>query len=114
MQVVDAQAGQCRHQVLDGGNAHVALLQHRRHARVAHADGRGRQVHDLGQVDAVEDNAGIRLGRTQGEFDPATRMDAHAYRAYEILNTALSEHDDSIILAKAGNLPIDTGITGLL
>ena len=73
MQVVDAQAGQCRHQVLDGGNAHVALLQHRRHARVAHADGRGRcRSTTWGQVDAVEDNAGIRLGRTQGEFDPAT------------------------------------------
>ncbi|MNJ67630.1 hypothetical protein D3C77_638190 [compost metagenome] len=81
MQVVDTQAGQCRHQVLHRGNADVALLQDRRHARIAHAGGLRRQVHDFRQVHSVENNARIGLCRSQSEFYPPSGVDADACRA---------------------------------
>ncbi|MNW10571.1 hypothetical protein D3C71_2078160 [compost metagenome] len=70
MQVVDPQAGQGRHQMFHRGHADIALLQHGSHARIAHARSLRWQVHDLRQVDAVKDNTGIGLSRTQGELHP--------------------------------------------
>ena len=100
MQVVDAQAGQRRHEMLHRGNADIALLQHRRHARVAHAGGLRGQVHDLGQVDAVKHDPGVGLCRAQGELYPPSGVDADACRADEILNAALSEHDNKGYLSQ--------------
>ncbi|MNT91734.1 hypothetical protein D3C72_2328830 [compost metagenome] len=70
MQVVDSQAGQRRHEMFHGRHADIALLQHGRHAGVAHAHGLGRQVDDLRQVYAVKDDARVRLCRAQGELHP--------------------------------------------
>ena len=99
MQVVDAQAGQRRHEMLHRGNADIALLQHRRHARVARRR-LARQVHDLGQVDAVKHDPGVGLCRAQGELYPPSGVDADASRADEILNAALSEHDNKGYLSQ--------------
>ena len=96
MQVVDAQAGQRRHEMVHRGHAHVALLQHRGHARIAHASGLRGQVDDFGQIDAVEHDARIGRRRTQSELDPPSGVDADACRADEILNAALSEHETKV------------------
>ena len=96
MQVVNAQAGQRRHEMLHRGDADVALLQDGRHARIAHASGLRGQVDDFGQIDAVEHDARIGRRRTQGELDPPSGVDADACRADEILNAALSEHETKV------------------
>ena len=97
MQVVDPQAGQRRHEVFNRGHADIALLQHGRHARVAHAGRLGGQVHDLRQIDAVENDTRIGLCRAQGKLDPPSGVDADACRADEILDAALSEHETWVI-----------------
>ncbi|GAB3342059.1 hypothetical protein GCM10027565_44580 [Bordetella tumulicola] len=72
MQIVDTQTRQRGHQVLDRGNTDVALLQHGRHARIAHTIGLRGQVNDLRQIDTVKNNASVGFGRTQGELDPTS------------------------------------------
>src|SRR5690606_13462901 len=51
-------------------------------------------VHDLGQVDAVKDDPGVRGGRSQGDLDPAARMQANALGRNRFLDGSLTKHDD--------------------
>ncbi len=65
--------------------------------RVSHAGRLGGQVHDLRQIDAVENDTRVGLCRAQGELDPPSGVDADACRADEILDAALSEHETWVI-----------------
>jgi hypothetical protein len=83
MQVVQAQPGAGRQQVLDGlhlGPAGVAAGRDGGgHAGVAHRLRRHRDVHRLRQVDAAEHDAGVGRRRSQRQLDPAGRC-AHPRR----------------------------------
>ena len=93
VQIVETETGQCRHQVFNRGHAHIALLQHERHARIANRRRLSEQINHLRQVDAVKNNTGIGLRGAQGQLDTPSRVDADACRADEILNSALSKHN---------------------
>ena len=92
MDVVDAQAGQCRHQVLDGRHTCLALLKHGGHTRIADHCRLRRKIDDFGQINPVKHDARIGCRRTQGEFDPATGMQADTSGTNQILYAALTKH----------------------
>ena len=67
--VVDTQARHRRHQVLDGADLGRAVLERRAERRLGDAQGVGRNVDGLRQVEAPEHDAGIGRRRPQGHVD---------------------------------------------
>ena len=90
--VVDAQPGQSRKQMFDGGDADVPVHQGGGQARVADVVGPGGNLDRLFQVDPSEHDTGIRQGRPQCHVNLLPRMDAHARGADDVLQGALSYH----------------------
>ncbi len=90
--VVDAQAGQRRHQVLDrldlGRAAAQAGAQHGLGDQVG---ARGYFDHRV-EIDAAEHDAGIHRGRAQGEEHLLAAVQAHAGGADHVLEGALAQH----------------------
>ncbi len=90
--VVDAKAGEGRHQVFDGGNTHLALLQHRAHAGVAHLHGKRGNANRRSKIGAAEHDA--RAGRRRMHFhrDLRAAVQTHTRSADAVLEGALTEH----------------------
>jgi len=78
VQVVHAQAGAGGHQVFDGVDLGTAIGDGRSQAGVGDGLGGHRNVHRLRQVDAAEHDAGVGLGRAQGQLHPVSAVEAHA------------------------------------
>ena len=90
--VVDAEAGEGRHQVLDRRDLDVALDQGGAQHGLADLVGVGAHVHRGIQVDAAEDDAGV-LGRgTQRHEYLAAGVETHTGGANGILESALFQH----------------------
>ena len=82
--VVDAEAGERRQQMLDGGDGGaVRIAEHG--AELGRADGmRARRDFDVGgirKVAAEEDDAAVRIGRAERDRDRRAAMDADAGKA---------------------------------
>ena len=81
VQIVDAQSRERRHQVLHRRNSRAVLFQRRRKTRVADVARIGRDRHRLGQVRAMEDNAGVARRGPQHQLDARARMQPHPGRS---------------------------------
>jgi hypothetical protein len=92
IRVVDAKAGYRRKQVLDRGDADIALHQRCRQPRVTHVFATGTDFHRLGEIHAPEDNPCIDRSGAQGHVDLVTRMETYACRPDYILERALFDH----------------------
>jgi hypothetical protein len=68
--VVDAEAGECRHQVFDGTHLGTVDFQARTHARVADEHRRCRQVDDRIEIEAPKDDARRRAQPAAGTYLP--------------------------------------------
>ena len=94
--VVDAQPGKGGHQVLNGSHPNFPLgaiaLQTGTHARIADTQCRRRQIHRLIEIDATEDDAGIRGRRTQHHIDAFARVQANAGGANQRFEGSLFKH----------------------
>ena len=90
--VVDAQTGDGRHQVLHRMHLGTTGADGRRHARIGHGLGRNRNIHRLRQIHATKYDAGIRLGRAQCQLDTLAAVQAHAYGTGNSLDGALLKH----------------------
>jgi len=113
VEVVEPQPGDGRQQVLDGldlGRARItARRDGRRHAGVADRLGRHRNVHRLRQVDAPEDQTGVRCGRPQGQFDLLATVETDADGTGQRLEGALLQHG-RILGSEKARCPLeDTG-----
>jgi hypothetical protein len=97
IEVVDAEAGAGRHQVLHRVHARRARVavdrQGRGQPRVRHRGRRRRDFHRHGQVHAPEDDAGVGRGGTQRQFDTLPAVQADADRPGQRLEGTLLEHD---------------------
>ena len=74
---VYAQAGKCRHEVLDSGDPGPVVLDERRQAGVGHVGRTRGNVDGHGQVDAPEHDAVVRRRRPQRQLDALAAV--HAY-----------------------------------
>jgi len=92
VQVVDAEARERAHQVLDGRDGRRAFPQRRRQPRVADLRGRRRDRDGRGEIRAMEDDARLRRRRAQHEFDAGAGVQPDAGRARGGLEGALAEH----------------------
>ena len=92
VQVVDAEAGERRHQVLDGGDRRAVALQRRRQPRVADVPRVGRDGDRRLEIDAMEDDAGVRRRRAQRELDARAGMQTDARRLDRGLERPLLQH----------------------
>lgn len=92
VQVVDAEAGTRRHQVLDGAHLDVACGQRGRHARVRHGARVGPDVNRPRQVDAAENNARVHGRRPQREFHALAPVQPDADGAGQRFQGALRNH----------------------
>ena len=90
--VVDAQAGQGRHQVLDGLHLGAVATQAGAEGGFGHQRGAGGDLDHGIQVDAAEDDAGVDRGRAQGEEDLLAAVQPHAGGADQVLEGALAKH----------------------
>ena len=90
--VVDAEAGECRHQVLDGANLDPRLFQARTHARIADHEGGGGNIDRFRQIGTPEDDPAVRRSRAESHVDLDAPMQADAGGADHGLECALLEH----------------------
>ena len=74
--IVDAQPAEGRHQVFDGPHLDSVHFETGAHAGIANQHGLGGNILGLGQIDATEDDAGIRGCRAQGQVDLDAAMQA--------------------------------------
>jgi hypothetical protein len=95
--VVDAQARERRHEVLDGGDARAVLLEHRGERRVGHEIGARRDGRIAGQVRAAEDNAGVDGRGTQPHRDLVAGMESDPRGADGRLEGSLAKHYSPIL-----------------
>ena len=65
-----------RHQVFDGPHLDPVHFETGAHAGIANQHGLGGNIHRLRQIDATEDDAGIRGCRAQGQIDLDAAMQA--------------------------------------
>jgi hypothetical protein len=93
VRIVDTEARERGHEMLDRRDAHAVLLQARGEARIADRIGIGLDLHRVGQIDAAEDDARVGRGRTQREIDLLSRVQSHAGRADDVLQRALTDHE---------------------
>jgi len=97
-QVVEAEAGAGRQQVLDRVDLRGPRITTRGngggHAGVAHGIRPHGDVHRHGQIDAAEHDAGVGRGRPQRQFDALAAVNPDANRAGDGFERALSEHGD--------------------
>ena len=92
VQVVDAQSGKRGHQMFYGRDPRSVLFQRRRQSGVTNIAGVGAYRHRLGQIGAVENNAGIGWCRTQHQLDAHAGVQTNAGRLDFVFERALSEH----------------------
>jgi hypothetical protein len=90
--IVDAEAGQGGHQVLDRGDLDAVPLQAGRHARIADAERIGLQIDRRRQIDAAEDHPGVGLRRTQHERNLGAGVQTHAGGLDDGFQGALTKH----------------------
>jgi len=92
IQIVDPEARQRRHQVLDRRNLRAAALERAAQPRVGDRARIGADVDRLCQVDAAEHDAGVGRRGTQREIDLLAGVQAYACRADQVLEGALFDH----------------------
>src|SRR5690606_4985994 len=90
--VIDAQSGHRGEQVLDGGDAHIALDQTGGQLRVADVLGARLNLDRLVQIHAAKDYARIHRGRPQRQVDFLASVQTHTRRADAVLKSPLSNH----------------------
>ena len=90
--VVYPQPCQRRQQVLDCRNAGRAADQGRGQTRFTHVFGTGLDLYRRIKINPAKNNAGIRGGRSQGQVDLLTRVQAHTCRTDDIFERTLPDH----------------------
>src|SRR6185312_3765499 len=90
--IVDAQTGDRRQQMLDRGDAYIALDQGCGKTGIANVLATGADLDRLVQIDAAEHDTGVDRGGTQGHVDLFTGVKTDARRANHVLECALSDH----------------------
>src|SRR5262249_22446771 len=90
--VVDAETGHRRQEMLDRRDAHLALDERGREARVADVFATGANLDRARQVDAAEHDARVHGRGPQGHIDLLTRVETHVGRQNDVLERALSDH----------------------
>jgi hypothetical protein len=85
VQVVDAETGQCRHQMLDRRDRRAVDLERRRQPRLADVGRVRGDRHRTSEVGAMEHNAGIDRRRAQRKVHAGAGMHADAGGARELL-----------------------------
>ena len=106
VQVINTQAVQGRHQVLDGVHLGIAHTNGGRHARVHNRLGMDGHIHRLWQVHATKHNARIRLRRAQCHLDTLAAVQAHAHGTGDGLDGTLLKHG-VILLVRGCLLPLE-------
>jgi hypothetical protein len=71
MEIINAQAREGRHQMLNCRHAADALSEHGSHTRISHHRGLRRDIHNLGQIDPMKDNPRIRRSWAQRQLNTA-------------------------------------------
>ncbi|MOA06272.1 hypothetical protein D3C78_1259030 [compost metagenome] len=92
VQIVQPQAGDGRHQVLDRVHLGPALANRRGHARVRHRMRGDRDIDRLGQIDAPKHNARVGGSGAQGQLHALAAVQAHAHSTGNGLEGALLQH----------------------
>ena len=92
VEIVDAQARQRGHQVLDGHRLGALAGQTGAEHGLGHQVGAGGDLDDGIQIDATEHDAGIDRCRAQGQEDLVATVQAHAGGADHVLQGALLGH----------------------
>jgi hypothetical protein len=92
IQIVDAEAGQRRHQMFDSGHAGRVDLQCGRQPRIADVGRERRNGIRARKVSALEYDAGVRRRRTQRHLDSCAGVHAYAGGFGRLLQGALLEH----------------------
>ena len=90
--IVDTEAGQRRHQVLDGLHLDAVAAQAGAERGLADQHCAGGQVHRRIEVDAAKGDPGVDRCRTQGQEDLFTAVQADAGGADDVLERALAKH----------------------
>ena len=78
--------------MLHGVHFGLAARNSRGHARIGHRLGRDWDVHRLRQVNAAKHDAGVRLGRAQGQLNPLAAVQTHTHRTGDRFQSALLQH----------------------
>ena len=91
-QVVQTKAMASRHQVLDRVNFGALGLDGGSQSGVGHGQSMDRNGHGLRQIHSAKHDACVRRGRTQGELNPLSAVQAHANGMGHGLNGSLFQH----------------------
>ncbi len=107
VQVVDAQSGECRHQVLDGGNRGAVARKRRGQPRIAHVQRVGGDGDRAGEIHAMEHDSRVRRRRAKDDFDPGPGVETDAGGLVRDLEGPLLQH---VVLVAGRLAPQDTAI----
>ena len=109
--VVDAEAGERRHQVLDRRDARLAGRQRRAERRLGHVQGARGHVGRRIEIGAAEHDARIGRRGTQHHQDLAAGMQADAGGADRLFQRALMDHGGvcASIISRPGRRPPASG-----
>jgi hypothetical protein len=93
MEIIDTQASQGGHEMLDRTQFGPVFLKTGGHARIADAKGIGRDIDGRIKVDAMEDDPASWRSGAQEQSYLGARMEADAYSTYDRLESALLQHE---------------------
>jgi hypothetical protein len=96
--VVDAKAGQCRHQVLNGCHAHIVFHQRRREPGIVDQIRRHFELRHLRQVNTAEHDAGVDRRRAQVEGHAVAAVQAYSAGLDRLFEGSLFDHAGATML----------------